>query len=460
MAGPERICSRCGASYGADVLFCPKDGIPLGAKTTEAADDPYLGLTLDGEYELQQLIGIGAMGRVYRAHQRGIERAVAVKVLHRELLKNPSLVARFLREARVASRLAHPGVVQMFSTGEIEGGASGVGGEAYLVMEYLDGISLRSALAASGGSLPLPRALHILLQLCDAVGEAHAAGIVHRDLKPENVMLVQRGDDADYVKVLDFGVARMQTVEASVATQAGVIFGTARYVSPEAAQAKSVSPASDVYSLGIIAFECLSGRTPFEGDNPVQILIQHTQAAPPSLRSIPRATYVPEPLATVIDASLSKSPSARSRDAHELARALRAAARQSGVSPEDLGAASSGISAGAKAFASIQRTKSLGVPEPLAGRSATSASAPTPADDDLDEALPAPPMTAMPRWLLIGLFVVVVVVLGLLAARHLGAFAALADPVGRNCRLAASAAGPWDAVASVVVLMGLPKGAA
>jgi len=460
MAGPERICSRCGASYGADVLFCPKDGIPLGAKTTEAEHDPYLGLTLGGEYQLEQLIGIGAMGRVYRAHQRGIERSVAVKILHRELLKNPSVVARFLREARVASRLAHPGVVQMFSTGEVESSEPGVGGEAYLVMEYLDGISLRSALAAAGGSLPLPRTLHILLQLCDAVGEAHAAGIVHRDLKPENVMLVQRGDDAEHVKVLDFGVARMQTVDASVATQAGVIFGTARYVSPEAAQGKSVTAASDVYSLGIMAFECLAGRTPFEGENPIQILIQHTQSEPPKLGSIPRAAYVPEPLAEVVDRTLSKSPAARNRDAHELARALREAARQSGVSPDDLAAVSSGTSSGAKAFASIQRTKNLGIPEPLVGRSTPTAASPVPLDDDLDEAPPSPPMTALPRWVVVGFFVLLVVVLGLLAARHLGAFAALPCQMGRNCRLAASAAGPWDAVGSVVMAMDLPKGAA
>ena len=126
----------------------PKDGTPLGNKRTEVSDDPYVGLELVGEYRIEQLIGIGAMGRVYRAHQRGIERDVAIKIIHRDLLRNPTLMARFVREARVASRLAHPNVVQVLSTGEIPKAKADVGGEAYLVMEYLDGISLRSALGA------------------------------------------------------------------------------------------------------------------------------------------------------------------------------------------------------------------------------------------------------------------------------------------------------------------------
>jgi serine/threonine-protein kinase len=358
---PERVCSRCGARYDGDVIFCPKDGTPLGEKKTEVADDPYIGIELAGQFKLEQLIGIGAMGRVYRAHQRGIERPVAVKILHRDLVRNPTVLTRFVREARVASRLSHPNVVQVLTTGEIQHVNGDVGGEAFLAMEYLDGISLRSALAAAGGALPLPRALHVVLQVCDAVGEAHAQGIVHRDLKPENVMLVRRGDDLDFAKVLDFGVARLEWADQSVATQAGVIFGTARYISPEGAQGKPVAAPSDVYSIAVILYQCLSGETPFDAENPVGILIKHTNEPPPDVRSVARASYVPEPLARVILANMAKEPGERCRNARELGRAVIDAARASGLSPDDLVARSTLLGQGHAALQlqSLQRTKSL-----------------------------------------------------------------------------------------------------
>jgi len=350
MAEPDRVCSRCGARYGGGVIFCPSDGTPLGAKKLPVGADPYLGLVVDSDLRVEQLVGVGAMGRVYRARRAGSERDLAVKILHRELLTSPSVVARFEREARIASRLAHPNVVQMVATGRLPELGPEVGGEAYLVMEFLDGISLRSALAAAGGALPLPRALHVVLQACEAVGEGHTQGVVHRDIKPENVMLVHRGDDPDFVKVLDFGVARIERADASFATQAGSIFGTARYVSPEGARGQTVSAESDVYSLAVLMFECLAGRTPFEGESPVAILIQHTNDAPPDLRSVPRASYVPEPIATCVGRNLSKSPRDRARDGRELGRQLAAAARAAGVS----GVGGRGVS-----LTSIERTKQL-----------------------------------------------------------------------------------------------------
>ncbi len=371
MSEPRRVCSRCGESYDPDVIFCPKDGTPLGARRTEVSDDPYLELTVAGQFHIQQLIGIGAMGRVYRAHQKGIERDVAIKILHRELLRNPTVIARFHREAKVASRLTHPNVVQVLMTGELERQNADVGGEGYIVMEHLDGISLRSALAAAGGAMPLPRALHVVLQVCDAVGEAHAQGIVHRDLKPENVMLVRRGDDRDFVKVLDFGVARIDWADSSVATQAGVIFGTARYISPEGAQGARVGAAGDVYSIATMLFQCLSGITPFNGDNPVAILIKHTNEAPPDVRSIARSSYVPEPLARVIAANLVKDPAERCRDARELGRALVDAARDCGLNPSDLVRSTLlGDSQRALTLASIERTRQLGLTPELAAKMA------------------------------------------------------------------------------------------
>ncbi len=327
----SKVCAACGGRYPSDALFCPTDGAPLqsAAAAEREAEDPYLGQEISGHIEIRQLVGVGAMGRVYRAFQRGIDRDVAVKILHRELSANAQLVSRFTREAKVASRLQHPNVVQVLLAGQLPDRA------LYMVMEYLDGLSLQSALAAAGGSLSLNRALHIALQLCEAAGEAHAQGIVHRDLKPENVMLVRRGSDPDYVKVLDFGIARINWGEQSVATAAGLIFGTARYISPEGAQGNAVGPASDVYAIGTLLYQMLSGRTPFDGDQAVGLLVQQIHDPAPDLRSIPRAAYVPQPIADVVMATLVKDPTKREPDARALGLAIFDAAKLAGLSPDE-----------------------------------------------------------------------------------------------------------------------------
>jgi eukaryotic-like serine/threonine-protein kinase len=377
---PAKSCASCGERYDADVLFCPRDGTPLASSRrspafSSAERDPYLGLELAGQIQVRHLIGIGSMGRVYRAFQAGIERDVAVKVLHRELSGNAELVSRFHREAKVASRLVHPNVVQVLMTGTVPSGSDPrIGGEMYLVMEHLDGMSLLSALAAAGTggeseAIPLPRALHIALQICDAVGEAHAQGIVHRDLKPENVMLVRRSEDQDYVKVLDFGIARLDWADKSMATQAGLIFGTAKYISPEGAEGHPVGPPADVYSIATILYQCLAGRAPFEGDSPVALLVQHTHAPPAELRSIARASYVPAPIAQVVMQNLSKKPSERAQDARALGRDLALAVRASGLDPDDL-AAQTGLlrTSAVVKLASKSRTKSLELSPDLAAK--------------------------------------------------------------------------------------------
>jgi serine/threonine-protein kinase len=333
-AATPKACPTCAARYTADALFCPLDGSPLttspGAIAAAAATDPYVGREILGHIEIRQLVGIGAMGRVYRAFQKGIDRDVAVKILHRELSANQMLVARFHREAKVASRLAHPHVVHVLLVGQLPDGAM------YIVMEYLDGMSLQSALAGVGGAMPLPRALHIAVQLCEAAGEAHAQGIVHRDLKPENVMLIKRADDPDFVKVLDFGIARLNWGDQSMATAAGLIFGTARYISPEGAQGEKVGPQGDVYSIATMVYQCLAGRTPFDGEQAVALLVQQIHDPPPHLKSIPRAGYVPDPIADVIMANLAKAADRRADSARALGRALLDAAVASGLSAQDI----------------------------------------------------------------------------------------------------------------------------
>lgn len=331
-----KACAGCGARYPADALFCAVDGMPLHQASFaqhglgDSALDPYLGREISGHIEIRQLVGVGAMGRVYRAFQKGIDRDVAVKILHRELSGTAQLVSRFNREAKVASRLQHPNVVQVLLAGQLPDGA------LYMVMEYLEGLSLQSALAAAGGAFPLPRALHVTMQLCEAVGEAHAVGIVHRDLKPENVMLVRRGTDPDFVKVLDFGIARMEWTEQSVATAAGLVFGTPRYISPEGAQGQVVGPAGDVYSIATLLYQMLAGRTPFEGDQAVSVLVQQIHDSPPTLTAIGRASYVPQPLSDVIMANLAKEANHRESDARSFGHALVDAAKQAGLSPDDI----------------------------------------------------------------------------------------------------------------------------
>jgi serine/threonine-protein kinase len=332
-ASLPKACPSCRSRYPADALFCAFDGSPLAtspaAIAAAAATDPYIGHEIVGPIEIRQLVGIGAMGRVYRGFQKGIDRDVAVKILHRELSANPTVVARFHREAQVASRLAHPNVVHVLLTGQLPDGAM------YIVMEYLDGMSLHGALAASGGALPLSRALHIALELCNAAGEAHAHGIVHRDLKPENVMLVRRADDPDFVKVLDFGIARLNWGDQS-STAAGLIFGTARYISPEAAQGEKVGPPGDVYSIATMFYQMLAGRTPFDAEQAVALLVQQIHDPPPALKSIARASYVPDALAAAIMRNLAKKPEDRAQTAREFGRALLDAAVASGMSANEI----------------------------------------------------------------------------------------------------------------------------
>lgn len=325
--------------YAPDSAFCPKDGAPLldaapvdrGERPHAAPPpsfplDPYVGRVILDHIEIREAIGSGAMGKVYRAFQSGIDRDVAVKILHRELSANRELSARFDREAKVASRISHPNVVNVYLAGHLADDS------LYIVMEHLEGPTLgallrrpASAASSSGnptGKLPLERALRIILQICDAVGEGHVQGVVHRDLKPDNVMLVRRGTDDDFVKVLDFGIARLTATDNSDATAAGLIFGTARYISPEGARGEAATPASDVYAIATLLYQMLCGRTPFDGEQAVGILVRQIHDAPPPLDG-----DVPAPLAAVILRNLAKDPAERDADARALGRSLLTAAR-------------------------------------------------------------------------------------------------------------------------------------
>jgi len=311
---PGRRCISCGERYDAAVLFCPKDGTPTAPAQENLAPDPHLGRVIAGQFRVERLIGMGAMARVYLAQQLGLERPVALKILHRELLREESATARLRREATIGARLRHPNLAEVLMLGVVDPSADQPGGEPFIVLEYLDGMSLTSALLAARGSLGVVRAVHVALQICDALGEAHSLGIVHRDLKPDNVMLVRRGADSDFVKVLDFGMARAGR-DPDFATRDGAVLGTARYIAPEGAQGGSVGPEGDVYAIATLLFQCIAGRTPFDGASAVAILIQQVSANPPSLLSVGAGRDAPPSVAELIADNLVKDPLARAPNA-------------------------------------------------------------------------------------------------------------------------------------------------
>ena len=241
--------------------------------------DALLGTVLAGRYRIEELIGSGGMGAVYRAEHVHMRKAVAVKVLHKEMTAFPEVVARFEREAVAAGRIDHTHVVSASDFGKLEDGSF------YLVLEFIEGQSL-AKLVSKQGALPAARALGIAHQIVQALHAAHSVGIVHRDLKPENVMLVEKEDQADFVKVLDFGIAKVkveETAEQPALTQIGTVFGTPEYMSPEQARGELVDARADLYTVGVILFEMLTGVSPFKDDDLVVVLTRHLTAEPPPL---------------------------------------------------------------------------------------------------------------------------------------------------------------------------------
>lgn len=323
MPAPSKVCPLCSLRYDAGAIFCQRDGARL---VSEAPSDPFVGREILGQFRIAEAIGSGGMGTVYRAHQASLDRDVAVKILHPDLTQSADAVRRFHREAKVATSLEHPNLVRVFLFGELPEDKS-----LYLVMEHLAGRPLVDALEQDG-LFTLPRALHVAAQICDAVGAAHAKGIVHRDVKPENVMLVERFGDPDFVKVLDFGIARLLWDQQSALTQTGVIFGTARYISPEGAAGEPTDARSDVYSIGVLAYQLLTGVTPFDASTPVSMLMKHIHDSAPPLRQRGEGRRVPQVIADVVMRALAKNPDMRFDDAGVMGQALRRAADLAAIS--------------------------------------------------------------------------------------------------------------------------------
>jgi eukaryotic-like serine/threonine-protein kinase len=266
---------------------------------------------LGDRYRLDRRIAIGGMGEVWRAEDIVLSRTVAVKVLKSELTQERTFLERFRTEARTTASLQANGIANVFDYGEVATGDDIP--VAYLVMEYVDGEPL-SAQLARDGRLPAARVLEIIRHAALALAEAHRVGMVHRDVKPGN-LLVRRSDGA--VKITDFGIAR--AADAVPLTQNGMVVGTAQYFSPEQAEGRVVGPPSDVYSLGVVAYECLAGRLPFLADSPVTVAMMQIRDVPPAL-----PPDVPGPVQALVMRILAKDPRQRFADGAELAEAVRA----------------------------------------------------------------------------------------------------------------------------------------
>jgi len=303
-----RLCPVCGARYPADFRVCPRDATPL--EDAPSDEDPLVGQLLDGNYEIVRVIGEGGMGRVYEArHTRLHTKRFAVKLLHHELARESEVVTRFQREAEAASVLMHPNVVGVFDVN------TSADGRPYIVAELLQGEELGKYLERLG-KLPVAEAVHIVRQVCHALGAAHAAGIVHRDVKPENVFLA---GPAATVKVLDFGISKVAEFSDGL-TKTGTVMGTPDYMAPEQARGDRVDARADIYAVGAILYRALTGRKPFDGQDPMAILTAVLTQEPERPSTLEPS--IPLSLELIVQRTMAKSPNERFSSMEALEQAL------------------------------------------------------------------------------------------------------------------------------------------
>ena len=276
--------------------------------------DRLVGQTIDGRYLVEKVLGEGGMGLVYKAKHVVLNKPLALKVLRPDVSRDEEIITRFRQEAQSASAIGNQHIIDISDFGTLPDGAT------YFVMEFLDGVDLTGAIESSLPGMDAARTVHIAKQLCNALGAAHDAGIVHRDLKPDNIYLIRRGGSSNFVKVLDFGIAKVGG-SSSKLTRAGQVFGTPHYMSPEQCAGSGVDHRTDIYAIGIILYEMTTGQTPFDADNLMGILTKHLYEAPVPPRQHNPA--IPEELELVILRAMAKDKEQRYQTMYELLEDLQ-----------------------------------------------------------------------------------------------------------------------------------------
>jgi len=309
-----RVCPECGARFPPEIDFCSNDGARLPAPTVVPVDPNAADLPRTvGAYRLQRLIGEGGMGRVYLAEHTLLGRRVALKMLLPEYSRDASTVSRFFHEARVVNQIGHDNIV------DITDFVENVGGDNYYVMEYLDGTSLKTAMREDGRFGP-ERVLRIGAQIADALAAAHEAGAIHRDLKPDNIFLLEKRDNPDFVKLLDFGIAKLIDAEGMSlqTTIEGAVLGTPEYMSPEQASGEVVDARTDIYSLGVMLYAMAVGKLPIEAPNYAQLLIKLIGTEPKRPADLDEPVLLPASIEALIMRCLAKDPDERYQTMGEL----------------------------------------------------------------------------------------------------------------------------------------------
>jgi serine/threonine protein kinase len=316
-------CVVCSTEIRDDARFCPSCGAEQPRAEVAGTDaDPLMGKVVAKKFKIEKLLGVGGMGKVYKARQLSLDKAVVVKVLHDHFREDPQLVQRFQREAKAASRLNHPNSIQIIDFGQDDSGV------VFMAMEYLQGQDL-FALIKKEGPLAPERIARVMIQACSALAEAHEQNVIHRDLKPENIMVEDRRGQKDFVKVLDFGIAKIQDPgEGQQAlTQAGMVCGTPEYMSPEQARGLQLDPRSDIYALGVVMYQLALGELPFQADTPIGIVTKHILEKPVPPRQRAPQLNIPEELEQIILKAMEKEPDKRFATTSDLADALEAFVR-------------------------------------------------------------------------------------------------------------------------------------
>ncbi len=320
-----KYCEHCGGIFDGDMHFCPNDGHPLEDRDSKDAPpvDPLIGKVVDRRYRVLSRLGEGGMGSVYRALQTSTRREVALKVIRGTLASEGT--RRFMLEAQTTSALRNVHTVTIYDFGQDRDGT------LYLAMELLEGVTLDAALLRDG-PFRWQRALHICAQVAESLDEAHSKGIIHRDLKPANIFLTHMGDDRDFVKVLDFGIAKITSAAMDTnLTGTGMVLGTPRYIAPEQARGERIDSRADIYSLGVILFELLTGKPPFDADQPLSLMMKHCQDPVPPLRKMNPEVAVPIRVEDMVYAMLAKEPDGRPKSAAEVRNRMLAMLRPQGA---------------------------------------------------------------------------------------------------------------------------------